>query len=57
MNAHDVYSNIGADEMLFSEKDLEKSMDKIETINFHQVCHMPHSSFPHSPFIHSRRWM
>ena len=24
--------------MLFSEKDLEKSMDKIETINFHQVC-------------------
>ena len=30
-------SNIGADEMLYSEKDLEKSMDKIETINFHQV--------------------
>jgi len=24
--------------MLCTEKDLEKSMDKIETINFHQVC-------------------
>lgn len=23
--------------MLYSEKDLEKSMDKIETVNFHQV--------------------
>ena len=33
-------SNIGADEMLYSEKDLEKSMDKIETINFHQVSHL-----------------
>lgn len=51
------YSNIGADEMLFSEKDLEKSMDKIETINFHQVMHnlnslyvssILHSSIPYS---------
>ena len=33
-----VCSNIASDQMLFSEKDLEKSMDKIETINFHQVC-------------------
>jgi len=24
--------------MLYTEKDLEKSMDKIETVNFHQVC-------------------
>ena len=31
-------SNISADHMLYTEKDLEKSMDKIETINFHQVC-------------------
>ena len=23
--------------MLYTEKDLEKSMDKIETVNFHQV--------------------
>jgi len=29
-------SNIGADEMLYSETDLENSMSKIETINFHQ---------------------
>jgi cleavage and polyadenylation specificity factor subunit 3 len=29
-------SNIGADEMLYSEKDLENSMSKIETIDFHQ---------------------
>ena len=32
------YSNIAADQMLYTEKDLEKSMDKIETVNFHQVC-------------------
>ena len=31
-------SNISTDELLYTEKDLEKSMDKIETINFHQVC-------------------
>ncbi len=31
------YSNISSDQMLYSEKDLEKSMDKIETVNFHQV--------------------
>ncbi len=29
-------SNIGADEMLYSETDLENSMSKIDTINFHQ---------------------
>ncbi|KAL5480128.1 hypothetical protein EMCRGX_G023750 [Ephydatia muelleri] len=29
-------SNIAADQMLYTEKDLEKSMDKIEAINFHQ---------------------
>ena len=26
--------------MLYSEKDLEKSMDKIETINFHQASYL-----------------
>ena len=26
-----------ADQMLFTEKDLEKSMDKIETVHFHEV--------------------
>lgn len=40
--------------MLYSEKDLEKSMDKIETINFHQVSDPSfHSSsfyFPVHPF-------
>ena len=30
------HSNIGTDQMLYSESDIEKSMDKIETINFHQ---------------------
>ena len=30
-------SNISSDHMLYNEKDLEKSMDKIEIINFHQV--------------------
>ncbi|WAR03884.1 CPSF3-like protein [Mya arenaria] len=29
-------SNIGTDDMLYSDKDIENSMDKIETINFHQ---------------------
>uniref|UniRef100_A0A1X7TM46 Cleavage and polyadenylation specificity factor subunit 3 n=3 Tax=Amphimedon queenslandica TaxID=400682 RepID=A0A1X7TM46_AMPQE len=29
-------SNISSDHMLYTEKDLEKSMDKIEIINFHQ---------------------
>lgn len=29
-------SNIGADEMLYTETDLENSMSKIDTINFHQ---------------------
>ena len=26
-----------AEQMLFTEKDLEKSMDKIETVHFHEV--------------------
>ncbi|XP_027855711.1 cleavage and polyadenylation specificity factor subunit 3 [Xiphophorus couchianus] len=30
-------SNISADDMLYTETDLEDSMDKIETINFHEV--------------------
>ncbi|CAB4038168.1 Hypothetical predicted protein, partial [Paramuricea clavata] len=29
-------SNMTADQMLFTEKDLEKSMDKIETVHFHE---------------------
>eukprot|EP00794_Sanderia_malayensis_P017062 gene17062-18780_t len=29
-------SNISAEHMLYTEKDLEKSMDKIETLHFHQ---------------------
>lgn len=29
-------SNLSADQMLYNEKDLDKSMDKIETIHFHQ---------------------
>ncbi|CAG0915986.1 unnamed protein product [Notodromas monacha] len=29
-------SNIGADQMLYTEADLEASMDRIETINFHE---------------------
>ena len=32
-----LYSNIASDQMLYTEKDLEKSMDKIETVNFHQA--------------------
>ena len=31
-------SNIATEDMLYTESDLEKSMDKIETIHFHQVC-------------------
>ena len=30
-------SNISADDMLYTETDLEDSMEKIETINFHEV--------------------
>ena len=33
-----IISNISTDQMLYTEKDLEKSMAKIETIHFHQVC-------------------
>ena len=32
-----LFSNIAAEDMLYTESDLEKSMDKIETIHFHQV--------------------
>ena len=32
-------SNMTAEQMLFTEKDLEKSMDKIETIHFHEVSY------------------
>ena len=28
-----------AEQMLFTEKDLEKSMDKIENIHFHEVSY------------------
>lgn len=31
-----LFSNIGADHMLYTEDDLEKSMDKIEVIDFHE---------------------
>jgi cleavage and polyadenylation specificity factor subunit 3 len=30
-------SNIATEQMLYSETDIESSMDKIETVNFHQV--------------------
>lgn len=30
------FSNIATEQMLYSESDLEASMDKIETINFHE---------------------
>ena len=52
INKVNVHSNIGADEMLYSEKDLEKSMDKIETINFHQASPMHNLSYSFF-FIHS----
>jgi len=29
-------SNIATDQMLYTEKDIEASMDRIETVNFHQ---------------------
>lgn len=32
-----LHSNISADDMLYTETDLEDSMEKIETINFHEV--------------------
>lgn len=31
------FSNISTETMLYTEKDIESSMDKIETVNFHQV--------------------
>lgn len=30
------FSNISTEQMLYTEADLQKSMDKIETINFHE---------------------
>lgn len=30
------YSNISTEQMLYTESDLENSMDRIETINFHE---------------------
>ncbi len=30
------FSHIGTEQMLYNELDIDKSMDKIETINFHQ---------------------
>jgi hypothetical protein len=32
-------SNISTEDMLYTESDIENSMDKIETLNFHQVLH------------------
>jgi hypothetical protein len=32
------YSNVSAEEMLYTETELTASMPRIETINFHQVC-------------------
>ncbi|KAG7214990.1 hypothetical protein INR49_022906 [Caranx melampygus] len=37
-------SNISADDMLYTETDLEESMEKIETINFHEVKEVAASS-------------
>lgn len=31
-----IYSNISTEQMLYTESDLESTMDKIETINFHE---------------------
>lgn len=31
-----IYSNISTEQMLYTESDLEGSMDRIETINFHE---------------------
>lgn len=31
-------SNIATEQMLYQDSDIEASMDKIETVNFHQVC-------------------
>ena len=38
--------------MLYTEKDLEKSMDKIETVNFHQVSCF-NSPIPIIPYLYS----
>ena len=35
---HSIHSNIAAEHMLYDDKDIEASMDRIETVNFHEVC-------------------
>jgi cleavage and polyadenylation specificity factor subunit 3 len=37
------HSNVSSDEMLYTEAELIASMPRIETINFHQVCHFKRS--------------
>ncbi len=32
-----LFSNVSVEQMLYDLKDIEKSMEKIETISFHQV--------------------
>lgn len=32
-----VSSNIASDDQLYTDHDIEKSMERIETVNFHQV--------------------
>ena len=36
MCCHLISSNMSTEQMLYTEEDIEKSMDKIETLNFHQ---------------------
>ena len=33
-------SNIATEQMLYTEADIEASMEKIETLNFHQVINV-----------------
>lgn len=49
-----ICSNIATDQMLYTEKDLEKSMDKIETVNFHQVIPRIWSSYSDSNLLHRK---
>jgi len=32
-----LYSNVAVEDQIFDEQDINRSMDKIEAINFHQV--------------------
>ena len=43
-------SNIATDQMLYTEQDLESSMDKIETINFHEEKEVNGIKFWFGPF-------